>query len=164
MTSQQSVLLHYVSPPRKNGVKGEIVSHGRSGDSFVCPCLAVVRRVRYLCNLRQPPDTPLCRFFHHSTQAQVTATDARTALRQGLEAIGPESLGIQPHEIEARSLRAGGATALLSANIDPNAIQLLGRWKSDAVMRYLQISANPQVQQYAEMLHNSQASFTPISR
>jgi hypothetical protein len=62
----------------------------------------------------------------------MTPVDIRSTLHQGLEAIGADKLGIQPHEIDARSLRAGGDTALLCANVDPNKIQILGRWKSDA--------------------------------
>jgi hypothetical protein len=34
--------------------------------------------------------------------------------------------------------------ALLCANIDPSSIQLLGRWKSDTMIRYLRVFANPQ--------------------
>jgi hypothetical protein len=71
-------------------------------------------------------------------------------------------LGIQPYEINARSLRAGGATALLCVNIDPNSIQLLGRWKSDAMLRYLHIAANPHVRQYAKKMFSSgTSSFNP---
>ncbi len=49
--------------------------------------------------------------------------------------------GIDPALISARSLRPGGATALLCANVDKDAIMLLGCWKSDAMLRYLRIQA-----------------------
>jgi hypothetical protein len=82
--------------------------------------------------------------------------------RQGLTTVGPDKLGIQPHEINARSLRVGGATALLCANIDPNSIQLLSHWKSDAMLRYLHITANPHVRQYAKKMFTSgTSSFNP---
>ena len=91
-----------------------------------------------------------------------TPTLILNALRQSLQAIGHTTLGIHPQDIDARSLRAGGATALLCANIDHNTIQLLGRWKSDAIIRYLDIAANPQVHQHAhKMFTNGQASFAP---
>jgi hypothetical protein len=143
-------------------VEGEIISHGRSGDAIVCPCRAIVRRVRHLLELQQPPTTPICKYFHNSTPSTSTTTNIRAALRTGLQAVSPNTLGIQPHEIDARSLRAGGATALLCANIAQNTIQLLGRWKSDAMIRYLHVSANPQVYQYArQMFAYGQASFAP---
>jgi hypothetical protein len=149
---------------QKNGVKGEVISHSCSGDNLVCPCKAITRRVNHLVQQRQPPSTPLCQFHQQRTINHVTTTDIRNALHQSLTEMGPTNLGIQPHEITARSLRAGGATALLCANIDANAIQLLGRWKSDAMIRYLHISANPHTQQFArKMVSSGQASFNPGS-
>jgi hypothetical protein len=115
-----------------------------------------------LVHHKQPPSTPLCRFFQDSVTKHVTPTDIRTALRRSLAALGPAKLGIRPDELEARSLRAGGATLLLCATVDQNSIQLLGRWKSDAMIRYLHISVNPHVQQYAKRMYTSgHSSFNP---
>jgi hypothetical protein len=149
---------------QKNGVKGEVISHGLSGDLLVCPCRATVRRIQHLLQHQQPPSTPLCKFFQDHTHGMVTPTLIRDTLRRGLNTVGHTTLGIHPNQIDARSLRAGGATALLCANVDHNTIQLLGRWKSDAMMRYLHISANPQVHQHAhQMFTHGQASFSPPS-
>jgi hypothetical protein len=94
----------------------------------------------------------------------VAPTLIHDALRGGLNTVGQATLGIHPHEIDARSLRAGGVTALLRANVDQNAIQLFGRWKSDHMNRYLHISANPQLHQHAhQMFTHGQASFSPPS-
>jgi hypothetical protein len=147
---------------QKNRVKGEVITHGCSGDPLTCPCNAVVRRVQHLVTFRQPTQAPLCKYFEHHTPGMVTSTLIQNALRQSLRAIGHTTLGIHPQDIDARSLRAGCATALLCANIDHNTIQLLGRWKSDAMIRYLHIAANPQVHQHAhKMFTNGQASFAP---
>ena len=54
-------------------------------------------------------------------------------------------LGYDPANIEARSLRSGGAMALLCGGIDKDVIQLVGCWKSDAVFRYLHAQALPLV-------------------
>lgn len=149
-------------PQPKNGVKGETISHSRSGDTLVCPCMAIVRRVRHFLQHLQPPSTPLCKYFLNSTPNHVSSTDIRNTLRQSLLSIGPNTLGIQTNEIDGHSLRAGGATALLCAKVDPNSIQLLGRWKSDAMIRYLHIAANPHTRQYArQMVSNGQTSFNP---
>ena len=50
--------------------------------------------------------------------------------------------GMPPERLQAYSLRSGGATALLCANIATDKIQLIGRWKSDAVFRYLRVQAS----------------------
>ena len=66
--------------------------------------------------------------------------------------------------ISARSLRPGGATALLCAGIDPDRIQLLGRWKSDAMFRYLRIQAATHSQNCAQlMLDHGACTFVPTS-
>ena len=52
-------------------------------------------------------------------------------------------------------IRPGGATALLCANIDKQSIQLLGRWKSDAMLRYLHVHAMNANSRFAQsMLDN----------
>jgi hypothetical protein len=94
---------------------------------------------------QQSPSTPKCRFVQDSVTNHVTPTDICTALRQSLAALGPRNLCIQPDELEGRSLRTGEATALLCAKVDQNSIQILGCWKSDAMIRYLHISANSYV-------------------
>ena len=77
-------------------------------------------------------------------------------------ALEGDSTDLRPSDIDARSLRAGGATALLCAGIDADTIQLLGRWKSDAMLRYLHIAANPVVHTYAsQMFAGGHYSFRP---
>ena len=49
---------------------------------------------------------------------------------------------MEPLLFSAHSLQPGGATALLVAGISTDKIQLLGRWKSDAMFRHLRIQAS----------------------
>ena len=62
-------------------------------------------------------------------------------LRQACLACG-ESLGFRASDIAAKSLRASGAMALLNERVDSHMIQLIGRWKSDVMLRYLHIQAH----------------------
>jgi hypothetical protein len=54
-------------------------------------------------------------------------------------------------------MRAGGAMALLCGRVDADTIRLVGRWKSDAMFRYLHAQALPLVQNLARtmLLHGS---------
>ena len=149
---------------QKNGVKGEVMSHGTTGDPRLCPVKSVVRRVKYLRRLGMPATTPLCTYKDHdndpaSKTRVVVAKHITDALRMGIKHLDPEgkSLGILPDEVDSRSLRAGGATALLIAGVGFDVIQLLGRWKSDAMIRYLHISANPHVRGYASAMYQAGA-------
>jgi hypothetical protein len=54
-----------------------------------------------------------------------------------------QPLGLLPADICARALRAGGATALLNARINSDEIRLLGRWKTDTMLRYLHSTSSP---------------------
>jgi hypothetical protein len=51
--------------------------------------------------------------------------------------------GLQPSDISIRSLRASGALALLCARVDTDSICLLGRWRSNEMLRYLPIQSYP---------------------
>jgi hypothetical protein len=79
-----------------------------------------------------------------------------TTLLQTAAAALP-ALGFPPTEVTARSLRAGGAMALLCGRIDRDVIRLVGRWKSDAMFRYLHAQALPLVSSLARtiLLHGS---------
>ncbi|MGH7974089.1 MAG: hypothetical protein ACREBR_01085 [bacterium] len=74
-----------------------------------------------------------------------------TALRHATAIIGPP-LGILFNNISARSLRSGGATALLCSRVPTDTIRLMGRWRSDEVLRYLHVQAQPVVQPFAQLM------------
>jgi hypothetical protein len=123
----------------------------------------VVRRVRYHRTHHSTGDAPLCRYYTPGGQTKhVMSAQVTTALRTALATMNHADTGIRASEVDARSLRAGGATALLCAGVDTNIIQLLGRWQSDAMIRYLHVSAAPVMRQYASrMLSAGTYSFTP---
>jgi hypothetical protein len=83
------------------------------------------------------------------------------ALRASATILGP-SLGLDPLDISARSLRAAGAMALLCANVDPIRAKMLGRWRSDEMLTYLTMQAAPMIAGLsARMLVGGNYSFIP---
>ena len=143
---------------QKNGVKGEVISHGLSGHPTCCPVKTIVRRIKYLRSENFPADTPLCTCKDNGgSRTYIQAKSISVALKMAIQHLDPDGsrLGIKPEEVDSRSLRAGGATALLVAGVGFDTIQLLGRWKSDAMIRYLHISANPQVRRYASAMYQA---------
>ena len=84
---------------------------------------------------------PLARVFHkHNTK--VTPTLIRDTLRDAVQYLGTD-LGFLPQDVSARSLRAAGGTTLLVARVNTDIIRLLGRWRSDEMLRYLHLQAAP---------------------
>lgn len=152
---------------QKNAVRGEQVGHKPNSDPDLCPVKALGRIALRLKRAGAKPNTPIHRHYNpnplykgwYDTKPQYVTN----ALRHAAASVETQT-GIAPHLLSARSLRPGGATALLCANIDSDAICLLGRWKSDAMLRYLRIQAATYSHNYAQrMLDHGAYTFHPQS-
>ena len=137
---------------QKNSVRGEVLALGRSGNPAFCPVLAVVRRVKHLRAHGALPETPLSVYFEHGKWRRVSPSNITTILRTAVLALGPQNLGFSPSDISARCLRAAGAMALLCAQVDTDVIRLLGRWRSDKMLRYLHLQAEPVMRNFAQVM------------
>ena len=127
---------------QKNAVEGEIVGHARSGHAGTCPVAALLRRVLHLRAHHAPPIATLNTVYITATTTRhVTSTILTATLRCSAAAL--PHLGLRPSDISARALRAGGAMALLCGQVDSDIIKLVGRWRSDEMLRYLHLQAYP---------------------
>jgi hypothetical protein len=136
---------------QKNGVRGEVIGLGRSGNPILCPVQALTRRIAHLRTYRAPANTPLASYYKTPSLTLIRPADITTALRCSTAIVGP-SVGFLPHDISARSLRAAGAMALLCAHVDSDVIRLLGRWRSDEMLRYLHVQAEPVMRDFARRM------------
>ncbi len=134
---------------QKNGVRGEVIGLACSGDPYLCPVQAIIRRVLYLRVHSAPPTTPLARVYN--TPDKVTASYLTARIREAVTARGPD-LGFLPANVLACFLRAAGATALLLARVDPDVIRLICRWRSDEMLRYLHVQAYPLMRDYSQRM------------
>jgi hypothetical protein len=81
--------------------------------------------------------------FHRTNKgAALNAKDVTDVLRRAMT-INFHCMGIPTSKISARSLRTGGAMVMFCGNLNLNNIWIMGRWYSDAMMRYLHIQAQP---------------------
>lgn len=134
---------------QKNGVRAEQIGHGNTSHPVACPVRCIVRRLLYLRTLQAPLTTLLCAV---GPQLQpLPSASISTLLRQACLSLNNPS-GFLPAHVTARSLRASGATALLNQHIDRNTIQLLGRWRSDSMLRYLHIQAHSVMQNFSNIM------------
>ena len=136
---------------QKNGVRGEVIGLGRSGDPQFCPVLCIVRRILHLRHFNAPAETPLASHFTNHRWRPVSAKDISTTLKLAAAILGP-TYGFLPKDISARSMRAAGATALLCAQVDSDTIRLIGRWRSDEMLRYLHVQAEPVMRHFAQRM------------
>ena len=128
---------------QKNGVRGEVIGHGTSGNPLLCPVKALSRRVLHLRDHNMPPSTPLA----HCCTDGSAVTPIKPALisdtiKLAVRFLGP-TLGFLPKDITPRCLRASGANALFCAGVDTDVIRLIGRWRSDEMLRYLHTQVGP---------------------
>ena len=150
---------------QKNAVRGEIIGHSANNDPFFCPVKALIRICRRLKRASALPNTPIYQHFntHHMHRGwyNVKPTFVTNSLRHAAGRI-QATTGLTSNLLSARSLRPGGATALLVARIDTNIIQLLGRWKSDAMFRYLRVQATTHALRLSQlMLQHGTFTFAP---
>mgnify|MGYP003331641346 CR=1 FL=1 len=136
---------------QKNGVQGEVIHHGPSGSLLACPVRAVARQVIHLRAQTADLSTALGSYFHHHRCHPVRAADIMDTLCTATRQIGNQ-LGLSPNNVSVRSMRTGGAMALLNSNVDSTLIKLLGRWRSDEMMRYLHLQAQPVMNQFAQRM------------
>ena len=54
-------------------------------------------------------------------------------------------------DASARSLRAAGAMALLCSGVYHDIISLIGRWRSDKMIRYLHVQAEPIMRNFSKL-------------
>ena len=127
---------------QKNAVKGEQISQLPNADPDLCPCKALGCIIHHLLTHGASPTTPLYRFYNPALAkwSSIKPTYVTNALRHAAASC-QAATGIVHSLLSVRSLRPGAATALLCAQVDKDAIMLLGRWKSDAMLRYLRIQA-----------------------
>ena len=158
---KNSTGVHLTFSDQKNAVKGETIGHTKTNDPFLCPHRAVLRRVIHMRENNMSPTTPLYTFINAKNQVKTVSGDMITkALKESAKATYNQH-GIDPSLISTHSLRSGGATSLLCANVDATTIRLIGRWKSDAMLQYLRTQTAAITHDLSNrMVHSSAISFT----
>jgi hypothetical protein len=146
---------------QKNGVRGEQISHLANSHPRLCPVKALARVCAHLRAHQAPNSAPIHTCYTPSGQVRITSGHLTSALRRAAMPLA-QTTGIKPSLLSAVSLRAGGATALLCSGVDTDVIQLLGRWKSDAMLRYLRVAAHAHSTNLAQgMLTAGAYTFAP---
>lgn len=144
-------IVSYTFADQKNAVKGETISHSANNHPFVCPVKATLRRLLHLRLNGAPASAPLYTYYRNSKAYKISNTHIGHLLKHVAAALQPHT-GVPPGKITPRSLRSGGATALLNAHADDNSIRLLGRWKSDAMFVYLRTHADSITKNFSQMM------------
>jgi hypothetical protein len=162
-THEELQLVNYVAlefTTQKNGVRGELVGLGLSGHPIHCPVQAACNRILHLRAFHAPMTTPLYAYCDVAWK-RIDTTTLTQFLCTAVTAMGAH-YGIQPVDVSVRSLRSSGAMSLLCAKVDTDTIRLLGRWRSDEMLRYLHVQSFPLVAPLAShMLRHGHFTLMP---
>lgn len=159
---QQATFVTLCFTDQKNAVKGEHIGHGQSSHPVLCPVEALKRRVLHLRAHGADPTQALHSYYIKpgASPSFIDTKQIGMHLRKAAKSV-QHITGIPPERIQARSLRSGGATALLVAGTDEPQLKTFGRWQSDAMLRCLRSQAQELTSGHAaKMLNHGRYSFS----
>ena len=73
-------------------------------------------------------------------------------LKATVKLLAVTHLGFTYKYVSARSLWAAGAMALLCSGVNTDIISLIGRWRSDEMLRFLHVQADPIMRKYSKLM------------
>lgn len=124
---------------QKNDKRDATITMHRTGDAVMCPVIAwasIVRRIRLLPGTTD--DSPVCTYLRaDGTLGLVSSRHLLKRIRDRVAAIGKAVLGFDASDVGTHSIRSGAAMAMYLAGVPVYTIMLIGRWSSDAFLRYI---------------------------
>ena len=124
---------------QKNDQRDETVIQYRSGDPLLCPVRswsAIVQRILGFTGTTQ--DSPVNLYLTpDGTIHCVSSTDVLDRLCLTARLMGEGQLGLQDKEIGTHSIQSGAAMAMYLSGVPAFVIMMIGRWSSDAFLRYI---------------------------
>ena len=160
----------YCFTKQKNQHKGDVIAHTTSGDMLCCPVKATIRQMllyrKERCKRNKLYDGAVTlASYYNSKGVNVPVKHSQiTKVLKTQATLLQHITGVEPKEYTARSLRAGGAMALLLGGCDDTIIKLQCWWHGDSMMEYLHQWALPVFKQLtSKMFSNGGHIFPPNS-
>jgi hypothetical protein len=124
---------------QKKDTHNDTVTHHRSGHKTICPVIVWSKIVQQVRSYPHSSDesTVNCFMDSNSKIHKITGVQLLKQIRLAAAALGKDILGFSPKDIGLHSARSGAAMAMYLSGIPIYTIMLLGRWSSDAFLRYI---------------------------
>ena len=136
---------------QKNRIKNETINLHNSKDPLLCPVKSWATTVKRIWSYENTTkNTPVNDFRLNGKKYQITNYMIIKALRATVDSMQDADLGFTSREVGTHSLQSGGAMALCLAKVEVYSITIIGRWKSDAFMKYIR----KQIQQFTTDISN----------
>ena len=134
----------------------DTVTQMASRDATMCPVrqeAALVRRIRGYPGATD--DTPVSAVWRNDRIEHITSNEMVEALRAAVISIGEDQLGIQACDVGTHSIRSAAAMAMYLGECPVYTIMMIGRWSSDAFLRYIR----KQVEQFSHNVSSRMLKF-----
>ena len=156
----RAVLLTFTT--QKNGVEKKVIKMGLRGDLCVCVVKAVTRRVCHLQYCTAPPTPPLSHIYkgvgRHTQSVNLSFISKMVCDTVDLLGI---NIGFMSGNVSARSLQTASKMALLIGKVDPDIIQILGRWQLDKMFCYLHLLTETITKDFAAKMLSADYKIAP---
>ena len=123
---------------QKNLEKDVTIPHDNNNEPLMNPVRALASTVqRILSYPGTTIDTTLCTYYHNGKLIEFSQEDILASLRKTANSIGKDRLGYNPEEIGTKSIRSAAAMSMFMDDTPVFMIMLMGRWSSDAFLKYI---------------------------
>jgi hypothetical protein len=123
---------------QKKDEKNDSVTMHATGHITMCPVRAWAALIRRIMTYHGNDDnTPVSAVWKNNRIEHITSKQIIDAINMAAEAIGWESLGIKKGDFGTHSIRSGGAMAMYLDEVPVFTIMMIGRWSSDAFLKYI---------------------------
>jgi hypothetical protein len=122
---------------QKRDLRDDAVTQSRTDDQLLCPVQAAAAIVRRLRSIGATTKDPIYLYRDKKGKLRdMTSSIALTLLRDFIKTVDA-SYGLPAMDIGLHSMRSSAAMAMYLNAIPVFTIMLLGRWSSDAFLRYI---------------------------
>ena len=123
---------------QKSDERHESFTMHRSGDSTLCPVQAWAAIVHQILGYPGTNySTTVNTIFLAGKLKTINSSTACKKIRSAAEKVGKDHLGFHPDDIGTHSIHSGAAMAMYLDGVPTFTIMLIGRWSSDAFLRYI---------------------------
>ncbi len=124
---------------QKRDTRNDVITQHRSGDNVLCPVRTWAAIIKCLASYpgASPTDTVNLFRFPDGKKHIFSGSELLKRLRLAATTLGADIVGFTAKEIGLHSARSGAAMAMYLAHVPVFTIMLLGRWSSDAFLRYI---------------------------
>ena len=123
---------------QKNDERNVTIPQDNNQDPLMNPVRALASTVqRILSYPGTSLDTSICTYLPDGILHKFTQSDLLQSFRANAASIGKDKLGFEPQDIGTHSTRSAAAMAMFMDDTPVYMIMLMGRWSSDAFLKYI---------------------------